>query len=372
MQSVSSTFHEAAKNELIPVDWKAAISFDKSYNPMLTFFTLDVSTLDGADLLAPDDNNPLQSWDRYLYGDYSSRVIDMEYERGIEFPYSVQSAIADFTLDNHDGYFDPLGSSPIAQYILPKRPVKLFTGFTNVGKIQTFVGVADMPEADTSTRTAKFHANDFLSEMYSLTITETLAQQDIRTDEVLSLIFQQFGLRSSDYSLARARNVIPFLFYEKGKNVGNIFRDLMEAEMGRLWLDEEGVIRFEPRLRVGETSVTTFGDSRIISIESSGIGEVINSVRVRSDVREVQIKQPVYTNMRTAETTGLSANLDSAFKIPALSSGFYPNASLEDPCIEITTPTIGEKTDDSWFTAVTGRHFCHIWGDNNPGELKDQ
>ncbi len=38
------------------------------------------------------------------YEDLSNRAIGLSVSRAFEFPYNVQSAVADFSLDNHDGY----------------------------------------------------------------------------------------------------------------------------------------------------------------------------------------------------------------------------------------------------------------------------
>src|SRR5690606_41445615 len=108
-----------------PHSWGSLISFTKAYDDDVTFFTYDVSEYDGPDVYAPNNDNPLQAWDKYAYTNYSERIIDMAVTRELTFPYSVASAIADFTLNNYDKLFTPHSSSPIEQYILPKRPVKI-------------------------------------------------------------------------------------------------------------------------------------------------------------------------------------------------------------------------------------------------------
>jgi hypothetical protein len=351
MQIVSDAFHEMAQNEIVPIDWDFRVSFDKSFDPNVTFFILDVSLLDGPDLLAPSEDNPIMEWDKYSYKSYKDRVIDLDWEREIDFPYSVQSAIADITVNNFDGYFSPESGSPISSTVLPKRPIRLYAGFQTVGVVQEFVGLTQgMPELDDPGKTATFSAMDFLSEMYNMSLTETIAMQNVRTDEVLSELFQQFGLNPSQYSLGYARNVIPFLFWERGKSAGEAFRQLMQAEMGKLWLDEQGIIRFEDRLYGVQTPVMTFNDNNIISIRNTGDDEIINTVRITSNIRKVQSFQPIFTNARPEEE---EIPIDSnSFIVPASSTAFYPDASLNDPSLTATTPTVGRKTDTSWFTAV--------------------
>src|SRR5690606_40680319 len=64
--------------------------------------------------------------------------------------------ISDFTLNNYDKYFTPHSTSPIEEYILPKRPVRLLQGFDGEN-LQQFVGLTQgMPEVDEMSATASF------------------------------------------------------------------------------------------------------------------------------------------------------------------------------------------------------------------------
>lgn len=353
MQTVSDDFHAAAEGSIIPLAWALRIAFTKEFDDDVTFFTLDQSVLDGPDVLAPTDEQPIQLWDKYEYDDFSDRVIDMEWSREIQFPYSVQAALADVVLDNHDNYFTPNSSSPLSDYILPKRPIRIFAGYQNAETVQQIVGVTQgMPEISDLERTASFHILDFLSEMFNMQLTDTIAAQDIRTDEVLALMFEQFGLEPSAYSLARGSNTIPFLFFEQGKNAGEAFNELMLTEGGKLWLDEQGIIRFDRRLTLLTAPVTEIGTNKIVSIGVIEDDNIINTVRIKSNVRKVQDFQPIYTNARPeSEAPTLDANV---FTVSASGSAFYPYAALSDPALNATTPTLGRKTDTSWFSAYDG------------------
>ena len=349
MQIVTPEFHQMAQNGLIPIDWDFMASFPKNFDDSITFFILDSSLLDGGDILSPSEDNPIQEWDYYDYTSYKGRVISLEWQRELDFPYSVQSSIADITLNNYDNFFSPHGGSIIAPYAIPKRPVRLYAGFRTVGVISQFVGLTQTsPVIDNQSKQASLNALDFLSEMFDMKLTNTIAMQNVTTDVVLDAIFQQFGLSPSQYSLAVGRNRIPFLFFERGKNAGNAFRELMQSEMGKLWLDEQGIIRFEQRLQGSETPVMTFDNGNIISISDTGDNEIINTVRIRSNIRAVQSFQPIFTN---AQPEGQAVSLDSAFRIAASSSAFYPDATLEDPALTAAPPTLGRKSDNSWFTA---------------------
>lgn len=350
MQQVSNEFHLMAQNGVRPHRYGLWISFPKNYDDNVEFAIWDVSDWDGGDLWSPIEDNPIAYWDYYDYYDYTDRVVDMEWAREIDFPYSVQSAIADFTIINYDDYFTPGKGSPIDQYILPKRPFRMYAGFSGASVVQQIVGVTQkMPVISNNEKTAKFHALDFLSEMYTMQLNTVVAMANVRTDEVLAEIFTQFGITPDQYNLAQGRNVIPFVFFDKGKNAGNAFREIMQAEGGQLWLDEQGVIRFDQRLLPIEEPVLTFDDTNTNTIETSGDSEIINHIIIRSDIRKVQDFQPVFSS---SDEFGNNLLTDPII-IPANGSKFVP-FDLQDPLLSVSTPTLGQESDDSWFTALNG------------------
>lgn len=343
MQTTSQRFKYLAGNSVIPIDWNLRVSFTKQFDDDVNWFTLDQSLLDGIDILTPSDENDIQNWFKYEYKTVKDKVISMEWTREIDFPYSVQSAMADVTLSNTDSYFTPGSGSSIDQYILPKRPILLYAGYQTAEVLGQFVGLTqDMPEV-TNTE-AKFHSLDFLSELYELPIGQTIAMRDVRTDEVIAELFDQAGLVPSQYQLAMARNVIPFLFFEKGMKMGEALRQLMQAEGGLLWLDEQGIYRFTPRVEVEEAPVLQLTEKNIINANVVAGNQIINHVHIRSELREVQNFQ----SMVTKESSGDS--IDNLWVVPA-NGTLERFLSLTDPAISAVLPTLGYASNVSWFTA---------------------
>jgi len=343
MQAVSPQFNQLANGDMRLITWGSYISFDKQYDPDIDWFTLDQSILNGNDVLGVAEDNPLLPWSQYEYQDYSERLNYMSVERSLEFPYSVVSAIADFQLNNYDKYFTPNSGSPISNFILPKRPVRLLQGFNNT-VLPQFVGLTEgMPEISRIDGTATFTAMDFLTWIYDMPIRNTIAMQDVYTGEVLANVFEQFGLTPDQYDLAKGRNKIPFLFFEREQvTAGDIIRPLMQAEMGMLWLDEQGIIKFRPRLEQPDDPVYYFDHDSINSLETSEDDEIINHVIINTDVREVQEYQPVYSKTDTDTTLHV---------VPAGGTYTLP-AQLSDPCLSIEDPDFGENAGVSWFTAA--------------------
>lgn len=351
MQLVPQSFKDKARSGVRSHKWGISVSFDKSRNTSIGFFQLDVSQLDLGDLLSPSADNPVQFWDYFEYTPYDGRVVDMEWSREIEFPYSVTAAMADFTLNNHDNYFTPDKGSAIDQYILPKRPVRLYSGFQGETLLQQFVGLTErMPVIDSNSKTAQFHAMDFLAEMFTMPINRLIAMANVTTDEVLAAMFDQFGLDPSQYSLSEGRNRIPFVFFPKGKSTREALKEIMQAEGGQLWIDEQGIIRFRPRIVNDDYPVLTYDNSSTEKITLSGDDQIINTVRVTSDIRAVQPYQRVYAS--TDPETGSSAFTEPQ-TISASGTRFI-EVSLDDPLISVDTPTIGKTLVDSWFTAIDG------------------
>lgn len=342
MQIVSPQFNAIADGDIRPLSWRADISFEKTSDPDITWFTLNQSILNGGDILGISGDELFLPWNYFEYQNFTERLIYMSIERSLEFPYSVVSAIADFQLNNYDKLFTPNGSSPIASYILPKRPVRLLQGFGNT-VLPQFVGLTEgMPEISRTEGTATFTAMDFLTWIYDMPIRNTIAMQNVTTDEVLANIFDQFGLAPTQYDLAKGRNKIPFLFFEREQQTaGDIIRPLMQAEMGMLWLDEQGIIRFRPRLEQPSEPVYIFDHDNIIELETSEDDQIINHVIINTNVREVQEYQAVYSKTTSDNTLHV---------VPAGGTYVFP-AQLADPCLTVEEPDFGENAGVSWFTA---------------------
>lgn len=354
MQTVPASFHAKSQAGIRQHNWSLLFSFDKAFDAATTFFILDSSSLDAGDVLKPVDDNPIQYWDYYSYAEYTDRVISLEWERSIAFPYSVQSCHATVVMNNFDNYFSSHTNSPIHQYLIPSRPMKLLDGFGGEPLLQQFVGLTqDKPELDQESRTAKFQALDFLSEIFLLQLSEAVAMSDVRTDEALAALFDLFGILPTQYVLARGRNVIPFLFLGEGTTAADAFRQVMQAEGGQLWIDEQGIIRFDERLVAPSGPLFTFNESNIASLATSAETEIINRVQITSNIREVQDSQPIHAGSGQLNNTSLSTPL----VVPANGTVDY-NINLENPLDTYSEPTLGFISGDSWFTALTD-------GDNN-------
>ena len=341
MQITTPQFAALASGQVRPISYAMRVAWERTFAPSTKFFTLDVSLLDGSDLLAPSQNNPLQEWDYYAYTNMTDRITSFEVSRMMSFPSSVSSATANFALENHDDALTPGSGSYLSDYILPSRPIRMLSGFKDENLPQ-FVGLTQgMPEVNETTKEVSFRAEDFLTKILSLKTPASIAMQNVTTDQVLDVLLQGAGLTPSQYDLPKGSNEIKFVFYEKNTDVGNIVDALMEAEMGHLYMDESGIIKFIPRVQNFNATAMTLNESSISEIAVSNANGIINVVEIKAKVREVQVKQPVFT---VPEMGG------DEWTIPASSSRVLW-ANLEDPAVSITRPTVGYVASDSHIVA---------------------
>ena len=338
------SFHTKAKGQVIDLVSKLYISFDKERAEGV-FFTLDQSELNGTDRLSTLDDNPMQLWDTYSYADFSDRLVSVSIERSIEFPYGTQCAMADFTLDNYDRYFDPANTlSPIAENNLPSRPTKIYAGYKGESPVQQFVGITQQMPTINGNGTISYHAIDFLSDIAGQTLNDTIAMRNARTDQVLVKIVEQFGLTSLQYDFEPAVNVIPFVFFDKGQNAGEAIQKLIQAEGGKFWLDEMGILRFEKRKATNVEPEITISEYDLISAEPSGISDIVNRVKISCELREVQEFQTVYSKTPSGDST-------SNLWVIGAGQSIVRECRLEDPCYDVVNPTLGKNSGVSYFTA---------------------
>lgn len=293
MIAVSDRFNSLARGDVRPLNWGVSISFLRDFSESIGFFTLDSSVLDGPDFLQDDTSDVVQEWDKYTYVDYTNRLMHMEWSQEEDPISGVFMGIADIVLNNYDDYFTPGSGSAVDGNLLPFRPVRLFAGFGDE-LVQVFIGITEgIPEIDDRTKTAKFHLIDFMQTIYNRDMTETVLLEDQRVDEILDVLLQQVGLDPSQYELDVASVTIPFFYVEKNTKFGQVANKLVEAELGRLYMDSRGIIRFKSRGRYDDSVVYSFSKNNMLEMKRHNDDTVINVVEITAKLRDVQDTQDV-------------------------------------------------------------------------------
>lgn len=350
MQITSSQYDDLATGYVRPLSWDVRVSFTKIFDPDIEFFTLDTSLLDGVDVLSPDDSSVIQPSDKFEYQNYDERLISMEWEREELVPYSVTQAFGNVTLNNYDNYFTRGSDSPIDQYLLPKRPIRLLAGFDGLNLPQ-FVGLTtEVPNVNRASRMASVPCIDFLSYLFDRPLDTTVMYQDLKTDAILENLLTSFGLIPGQYDLDEAFNEIAFFYVEKGQKFGDIVKQLMQAELGSLSMNEAGVIVFRNRLRSIDTPVVTFTNRNIIDYSVSDEGKIINVVEIKADVREVQELQVVYSSIQpllvpAGQTMEYFFNFEDPVTTIDTVDGYVANTAEDGSGTDITTDVVVNDTD---------------------------
>lgn len=288
------------------------------------------------------------------YVDLSERAIGLSVSRSFEFPYNVQSAIADISLDNHDGYLSFAGAtvSPIASYILPKRLLRIGFGFKTAGVATVFNGFTqNMPTYEGShDSTMKWTAMDKLSELGAKHLPNMVMMRNARTDQVIRAIFTQLGLSSDEYHLEEGRNIIPFVYFDADKSVANALRELVQAENGRMWQDEYGIIQFTARRlnRFANYTTMVFNGDNILSLTPSRSDAIVNTVNISAEIRQIEATQQVF--LTTNDNGYQSAAKDDQYRVPANGQATVWLA-FDDP-VWSAIPLQLNASNTSSFTAV--------------------
>lgn len=338
MQSVTPQFHQRAANPLRRISSRMLASFPRDFDPTVTFFTIGVSLIGGSDIIK-GVGDVVAEWDKYQYDEYSYRIKSIEITRTEEPLNSTTLAQADIVVENHDNYFTPKRGSAIQDFILPYRPIKLFGGFSDES-IPQFVGLTEkMPTIDERNKTASFHCIDFMYSLFNRPLDSAVMYQDMSTDEIIAALLVEFGISPTQYSFDTGYNIIDFAFFDKGTKFGTAVKQLIEAESGRFYMDENGVMRFKNRQNYDEATQWFFNEGNIVDIQTSNQDDIINVVEIKSNVREVQALQKFW-------------ELQSATVVQA-NSTLTLWADFEDPVTEADDPEYITTATTSLFATNT-------------------
>ncbi len=250
-------------------------------------------------------------------------------------------------------YRTGLNPSPIADYILPNRPVQIRYGFDGVGTVPNFTGYTEkIPTYDGQhDAIARFTAMDKLAQISAEHLPNMVMLKDARTDQVIEAIFEELGLDPSEYNLGVGANTIPFVYFDADKSVGNALKELVQAENGRLWQDEEGIIQFTPRIKniFSQDPVMIFNKSNTLSLTPSRTDGIVNTVNISAEIRKVEDLQQVF--LSTNETGYQQSAADDQYRVPANGTATVW-LSFDDPVWSAIAPTLDAGGSTSSFEAV--------------------
>lgn len=348
-------FAEANARPIRVVGQKLGVSWDKTIAHTGNFFILDVSVLDGPDVLGFSGDRPFNPAHAYEMSDTTSFVESASLSRSVQFPYGIQSATADFDIINHDKMFSG------APFIYAARPVRFWCGIAPLGNqtptlVPLFEGFTDgSPDySGTDEQSFSLTAFDLLSTLCNQTLPNMLLSTEVRTDELIrQILVDELGVEEYLLDLERGQIVIPFAWFEAGKSVGEALKEIVQAENGILFVNENGIITYRVTglNELTAPAVATFDAANIISVQQSGASDIVNECHIEAEIREVQTRQVVYiadndngfSSDAETDTMRLQANATTDIWI-----------DLEDPATSVDLPLIRTARSDvaSYLIAV--------------------
>lgn len=286
------------------------ISFGKGTVSGVQFFTIGQSRIGGNDIIKGGGDTITFS-DQFNYVDYAEYALQWSVMRKLgQYPWGIIMAEADIELDNTSKKFLPGFDPIIGSGILPARPVKLSVG-VNKETLNQFVGITGIPENSTKERKLSYHAfdafeyvNDYVMTASGTPSTVSGMLHNKRTDEIIDYYLQAIGFSPSQYVLDVSLQPPIGFFDVTDRKLGDAFRDLVEAEMGMLFADENGVIRFWNRQHFltvsGLGTAFNFNYSNIIEFDQENT-PIINDVEVLAKPREVKPTKKIFELNGTEE-----------------------------------------------------------------------
>jgi len=349
MQTVSTQFEDYASGDVRPISKAVFMSFEKDYDAAVDFFTIGVSALDGGDIIK-GDGSVIQEWDKYTYTDYTDRVLSIEYDRQAEVPTNpITRCVATVVMDNSDGLFTPGNTdSPLLNYLVPRRPIRISEGFEGE-LIPVFIGMTDSrPEVDDNSKTARFRCVDFLTSVMEVQLQEELMYVNQREDQIIQAILETCGLSASQFSLDTGENIIPFAYFKKDSKAGDALKEICEASLGNLRMDEAGQIIYESRTSWNSHAsvIDLTPDDNVLERKNAGRDNVINTVEITFNSRVVQELQKIWETSGTPEVPANGTlEIFAEFRDD---EGELPVTSAEDPVyIDTATDSIYSTNKES-------------------------
>jgi hypothetical protein len=268
-------------------------------------FTIGFSTIGGNDIIGINPG-AIGSPGNYQYFDESDYVMSLGWERGLNIPLGgLTKALAEAELDNTSGRFTPRymgGNSELYTAMLPRRPVIINAGFNYGGVDQVipqFAGTLNYaPEINVRNKSVRLKAADYIDFFQNRYLDQEVMFTAQRTDQVLETLMGNLGMNTAQYDLDTGINIIPFGLFEKGTRFGDIIDQLVQAENGHFYQDEQGIFRFENRQHWDSLPYTNVQriilTGQVIDAEAPNTDHLINVVEIKSQIKAKQPRQILF------------------------------------------------------------------------------
>lgn len=303
MQTVSSAFTAEAENSVRNIAWNLQASWKKDNIGGNQTFTIGVSSIGGSDVVGINPG-AVGGPGLWRYFDESNYVMELGWERSLNTPLGgLSKAGGEFLLDNTSGRFLPqyMGGSMAQSELftsvgLPRRPFTISAGFDGE-TIPQFAGLTDkLPNVDVRNRTYAASGFDYVDYFADRSMDRNLMFTSQRTDQIIESLFNELGMSTSQYELDTGINTITYAYFESTDKFQDVINDLVQAENGHIFQDEEGKYHFwnrqhftnAPYNQVQHILMT----SQVINNETNSSDQLNNLINV------VEVKSQYWTKHR--------------------------------------------------------------------------
>lgn len=307
------------------------VSWNRAQPGTVNFATVGSSVVGGSDIVQ-GQLSIITEPDTFSYIDETIRVTRMDYERKIDEPLGGLSySIGTVTFDNTDKRYTRGVNDTVGTSLKPNRPTKLFAGFKVLGVEKTLpvmYGLTDQPYENKNSREAGFNCYDYVSFINDYELESSIYENQ-RSDQLIAAILQEAGFTSSQYVLETGLNTIEFAWFQKGDKAGEKIKQIVEAEDGHFYQDEQGVLRFRNRRSYNnnQTPVWTINPEDVQQWDEDRNVGIINRCIVHAKPRQVQEAGVIWEN-------GIIQSLSPGGSVTIW-------ASFQDPITTLTTPAAG-------------------------------
>jgi hypothetical protein len=227
---------------------------------------VQVGTFDGFILDDPVqgllDSNVLDG--DITYTDIPQGIVSISTSRGrnrdLERTNAGQVSVS---LNNHDRFFDPVGGSPFEQFVVPRRPVRVYSQGNSI--FTGFIDDWDFTYAPGGDSRASFNGSDAFS-IFARNVNDGGAVPEELTGARLNRVLDQLtvGWPAGTRDIEDGNSTLAAGVLED--NVLNYLSNVVEAsEQGLVFMSKDGEVAFRERLIAPAGSAVTFSD------EGSGV-----------------------------------------------------------------------------------------------------
>lgn len=203
--------------------------------------------------------------------------------------------------------FTSYDSNFIGDKILPKRPTKIDIlmldkpGGTG-GYIPKFSGLIENADPNIKGDIINIHCYDYATELQDIPAQSTSSGMGMYVNHYSHTLIRELGykagLTDGDMSIQSGSQIIPFAWFQEG-STWYYMQNIAEAEGGRVFFDQDGVLNFWGADYLDSNSGTQYNftfDDNILDLNHRVDKDVIkNDIVVKSNVREVQNNQEIWS-----------------------------------------------------------------------------